>query len=214
MKKERGKVREEKKILSKAEKERLAQFEKRSEEMKQQGYTRHELTVSIGAANAFALILLIPLFVGGCGLFYLFHHTLAFARLNMVVFLIAIVLLIVVHELIHGLCWSFFTPHHFQEIRFGVMMPSLTPYCTCLVPLPKGAYIFGAVMPLIVLGIVPMIAAIIIGEPTLLLIGIIMTDSAAGDIMIIWNLLRYKSSASEVIYMDHPTEAGGVVYER
>ena len=74
MKKEKGQVREEKKILSKAEKERLAQFEKRSEEMKQQGYTRHELTVSIGAANAFALILLIPLFVGGCGLFYLLHQ--------------------------------------------------------------------------------------------------------------------------------------------
>ena len=36
----------------------------------------------------------------------------------------------------------------------------------------------------------------------------------AGDILIIWNLSRFKSTADEVVYMDHPTEAGSVVFER
>ncbi len=27
-------------------------------------------------------------------------------------------------------------------------------------------------------------------------------------------LLRYKSMAESIIYMDHPTQAGGVVFER
>ena len=37
---------------------------------------------------------------------------------------------------------------------------------------------------------------------------------AAGDMLIIRRLLSYKSKAGEITYMDHPTEAGGVVLER
>ncbi len=44
--------------------------------------------------------------------------------------------------------------------------------------------------------------------------GIIMTVSAAGDIMIVWFLLTYRSRAETVVYMDHPTQAGGVIFEK
>ena len=44
--------------------------------------------------------------------------------------------------------------------------------------------------------------------------GIIMADSAAGDIMIVRDILRYKSTAEEVVYIDYPTQAGGVIFER
>ena len=46
------------------------------------------------------------------------------------------------------------------------------------------------------------------------LMGIIMADSAAGDIMIVRDILRYRSTAEEVVYIDHPTQAGGVIFER
>ena len=121
---------------------------------------------------------------------------------------------IVLHELIHGLSWSLFCPNGFKDIQFGVMKQYLTPYCTCLVPLSKGAYIFGAVMPLVILGIVPMIAGIVTGDWSVELMGIIMADSAAGDIMIVRDILRYRSTAEEVVYIDHPTQAGGVIFER
>ena len=200
--------------LTAAEKARLERFTKLSGEMEQQGYTRHDLIIGIGSANRFAILLLIPLFVVGYGLYYLIHHRIDFAGFNFLYFLVAFVVLIVVHELIHGLCWSFFTPNRFKDIEFGIMKSSLTPYCTCLVPLKKGPYIFGTVMPLILLGIMPIIIGIAIGSGALLFMGIIMADGAAGDIMIIQRLLGYKSSANEIIYMDHPTEAGGVVFER
>ena len=202
------------KTLSEAEQRRLEHFEKIAEDMEQQGYTRKDLTVSIGKANGFAVFLLILLFVIGYGLYFLIYYAIDFGGLNPLTFFITFLVLIVVHELIHGLCWSFFTPHHFKDIEFGIMKPSMTPYCTCLVPLKKGQYLFGTVMPFIALGIIPMITGLVIRNSAFLFLGIIMAASAAGDLMIIRNVAGYKSDAKEIVYMDHPTEAGGVIFER
>lgn len=182
--------------------------------MEQQGYARHDLIIGMGKANLFAIVFLIPLCVVGFGLYYLVNHKLGFSDFNFLVFIISFIVLIVVHELIHGLSWSFFTPHHFKDIEFGIMRPSMTPYCACTAPLKKAPYVFGSVMPLLILGVLPMIIGIVIGNSNLMYIGIVMSDAAAGDIMIIWRLLNYKSNAGEIVYMDHPTEAGGLVFER
>ena len=200
--------------LSAAEQRRLERFQETAAEMERQGYARRDLIIDIGKANVFAVLLLVPLFVVGYGLLYLVNRDIAFGRFNPFTFLAVFIVLIVVHELIHGICWSIATPHHFKDIEFGIMKSSLTPYCACLTPLKKGQYIFGTVMPLLLLGILPMICAIALGKPGILFLGIIMADAAAGDILIIMKLLQYKSSAKEIIYMDHPTEAGGVVFEK
>lgn len=202
------------KALSEAEQRRLDRFEKLAEDMQRQGYIRRDLTIDMGKANRFAMILMIVLLAVGFGAYYLVHRRLEFSSTNPLILLAVMVVLIVVHELIHGVCWSLFTPHHFRDIEFGIMKPSMTPYCACLVPLKKGQHIFGTVMPLVVLGIIPMIVGIAAGNPGVLFIGIVMSASAAGDILIIENLLAYRSSAREVVYMDHPTDAGGVVFER
>ena len=52
------------------------------------------------------------------------------------------------------------------------------------------------------------------GSFSVLFMGIIMTVSAAGDIMIVWCLLTYRSRADTIVYMDHPTQAGGVIFEK
>ena len=200
--------------LSEAEQRRLERFEKYAEDLKRQGYTQRDLTVGMDKANRFAIILTIALLAIGVGLYFLVNHKLELSGMNPLIFVVIVVVLIVLHELIHGVCWSVFTPHHFRDIEFGIMRPSMTPYCVCLVPLKREHHIFGTVMPLVVLGIIPMIVGIAVGNPDVLLIGVIMSASAAGDILIIKNLLAYKSSAREVVYMDHPTEAGGVVFER
>lgn len=202
------------KMLTEAEQRRLARFEATAAEMERQGYVRQDLTIDIGKANLVALLLLIPLFVIGYGLYFLVNREMRYTGFHAVAFLVGFLVLIVVHELIHGACWSIFAPHHFRDIEFGVLRSSLTPYCTCLSPLQKGHYIFGTVMPFLLLGILPMAAGIAAGKQWILFLGIIMADSAAGDLMIIRKLLKYTSSAEEIVYMDHPTEAGGVVFER
>ena len=145
--------------------------------MEQSGYTRHELTIDIGKENVFTIVLLVPLFLIGYGLNYLVNHRIGFLDINWPIFFVAFVVLIVTHELIHGACWSLFTPHHFKDIEFGIMKPSMTPYCTCLEPLNKGAYIFGTVMPLVLLGILPMAAGIAVDNSNILILGIIVRHS-------------------------------------
>ena len=203
-----------KKPLSAAEQKRLDRFEKTSEELEQQGYTRHDLTIRMGKANGFTLCLMLLLFVVGYGLFYLVHHRLDFTQVHYVIIVILALLLTVLHELIHGFCFSLFTPHRIGDIEFGIMKPSLTPYCTCLVPLKKEHYLFGILMPFILLGVLPMAAGILLGQPDVLFLGIIMAAGAGGDLLIAWRILRYQSQAKEIIFMDHPTEAGCVVFER
>ena len=202
--------------LSPAEERRLRAFEELSETMIGQGYRRVELTVSIVKANVFAVVLLIPLLVGGIGLYLLKNKAFrgGLGSIHPVWFFIILLALIVVHELIHGLSWAVFAEHHGKDIEFGFMKQYLTPYCTCGVPLTKGQYIFGALMPLIVLGILPMAAGILMESMPVLLMGIIMADSAAGDILIVWKILRYRSGADSIVYIDHPTQAGGVIFEK
>ena len=201
--------------LPPAEQRRLQAFEALSEGLIAQGYRRTELTVSIVKANLFAVVLLLPLLIGGLGLFVLKNRDFAgsLRTLHPALFLVLLAL-IVVHELIHGLSWAIFAQHHWKDIEFGFMKQYLTPYCTCRVPLSKGQYIFGALMPLLVLGLLPMLAGILTGSLGLLLLGIIMADAAAGDILIVWKVLRYPGRSERLVYMDHPTQAGGVIFEK
>lgn len=177
--------------------------------MERQGYTRRDLTTEMNKANWFSGILFAALLAVGFGLYYLIYCKLEFSSFNPVIFLVCLVVLIVVHELIHGICWSVFAPCHFKDIEFCILRPSMTPYCTCLVSLKKGQHIFGTVMPLIVLGILPMIAGIALGNASVLLMGVIMSASAAGHILIIRNILAYKSSAAEIVYMGPPDRGRG-----
>ncbi len=202
--------------LTPAEEKRLLRFEELSDRLIGQGYRRVELTVSIVKANIFAVVLLIPLLIAGGGLFFLRNHSMSggLGKMNPLLFAALFFAMIVVHELIHGLSWSLFAENHWKDIEFGFMKQYLTPYCTCGVPLKKGAYIFGTLMPLVLLGILPMIAGILADNPGLLLLGVILADAAAGDILIVWKILRYRSEAGTIVYIDHPTQAGGVIFEK
>lgn len=208
---------EESRVLTEAEEKRLQNYEKVSNEYVEQGYQKKELTVGLVAANIFAILYGIPLAAAGVILFYKVHpEREMFGNLfpDVVIFFVLYVVLVVVHELVHGVTWSLFAERHWKDIEFGYIKEYSTPYCACLCPLAKGSYIIGALMPLIVLGIIPMAAAIIAGSGLWLAIGIMMIISAGGDILIVVNILRHKSDCKEIVYMDHPTQAGGVVFER
>ena len=209
---------EQARTLTEAEQRRMDRFEALAQLMAEQGYERVDLTVGLIGANLFAIVLLIPLliigfflyFLAGRGSFSLFGDNV----FGFLLFLVVFFALIVVHELVHGISWAVFAENHWKDIEFGFIRKYLTPYCTCADPLTKGQYIFGAVMPLITLGILPMAAGILFGSLPVLLMGIIMTDSAAGDILIVWRILRYPSKGKDIVYVDHPTQAGGVIFEK
>lgn len=208
---------EKKRKLTPAEERRLAAYEAISQELAEQGYRRTELTVGIVKANIFAMIMGIPVVVIGFILFLAVNWGGDIRWMSgamPLLLVVAMLALIVVHELIHGITWALFADHHFGDIEFGFMKEYMTPYCTCKCPLTKGKYIIGALMPLFILGLLPMAVGIGMGSFFWLLLGIIMTVSAGGDIMIVMMIVKYKSQAEDILYLDHPTQAGGVIFEK
>ncbi len=208
---------EKRRKLSPSEARRLQRFEAVAAELEARGFRRKELTIGIVKANVLALLMAIPVCAVGVGAFLFANpeRGLAFSRgIDTLLFLIALALLVFAHEGIHGLTWSRIAEHGFRDIEFGFMREYLTPYCTCLTALPKGGYVLGGLMPLVLLGVLPTILAICLGSPLLLMIGLVMIVAAGGDILIVFELLRYRSDAREQLIYDHPTQAGCVIFEK
>ena len=204
--------------LSEKEQRRLAVFEETCERFLQQGYKMTNLTIGIVKANLFVMLLAIPIMAIGI-LLFVWKNPIALLRptsQGSLLLVLLLVVLIVVHELLHGLTWSLFSEHHFKDIEFGFMKEYLTPYCTCMTPLSKSQYIWGALMPCIILGILPTALGILLGSSLLFWIGIIMILAAGGDIMIVIKVMAFKkqSESKEILVYDHPTQAGSVILEK
>jgi hypothetical protein len=200
--------------LSEAEQRRLRGFERLCESMTAQGYRCTELTVSVVRANIVSMLIAIPVTVLGMGLFMLVNLNKDWVLGGNLASIAILLVLVVVHEGIHGLTWSIFAPNHLSDIEFGFMKEYLTPYCTCKTPLAKWPYVAGALAPLVLLGIIPTVVAIATSSFTLLVTGLIMILAAGGDVMIVWMILRHRTTGSELLVLDHPTQAGCAVFER
>ena len=181
------------------------------------------ISIDLVKANIVALLMLIPtLLVFGLTYYLIWGLNFNYSDIqNLSLILppiwVGIIIFLVLpigtvfHELIHGIVWSLYTRNGFKSIRFGVLWKMLTPYCHCKEPLKVKEYIFGALMPGIVLGLIPLVIAIAMGNLLLLILGIIFTIVASGDFMIV-NLLKRENMDDYV--QDHPTEAGCFIYRR
>lgn len=202
--------------LTQAEQRRKEHFEDTKKRMQEEGYQFHDLTISIVYANVMVFVLSLPIIIVLSALFFWVNPegSGSLRGIGFLLFLVVFCVLVVVHELIHGLTWMIFVPDHWKAISFGFVLQSLTPYCSCEQPLRKKAYILGALMPTLVLGILPAATAIITGLYPVLWMSAIMILAGGGDLAIILKVLRFKSDKKEVKCLDHPYEAGLVIFTR
>lgn len=208
---------EEARKLTAAEAKRAEQLERLTEEMATQGYTRVDRTIDLKKANLVITFASIPVMIIGVYLYWMVNGLEAMKGLKgatLILFLVGMVVLTVAHELVHGLTWSVFCKNGWKSIDFGFIVKTMNPYCTCGEPLGKGQYIAGALMPLILVGIVPTVIAFMTKSFWLLLLGLTLILGAGGDIMLVAELLRYKADGKEVLIYDHPTEAGSILFVR
>ncbi len=124
--------------------------------------------------------------------------------------LIAIIIGTFLHELIHGIILGIFAKCGFKSVKLGVMWKVLTPYTHCNEPLPVNNYRLAIIMPGLILGIIPAIMGIVLGNFFLTILGIFFTWAAGGDFMILWLLRKVKSDTK---VEDHPKEVGCYVIE-
>ena len=204
--------------LTKAEEKRLERFRRQSDALAAQGYTAGDLTVDPRKANllgtVYGLIAAVPFLLvyflrrNGGG----FTPGDVFLRRYLLFFALMIVF-VAVHELLHGITWSIFAKEHFNSIEFGVLWRTLNPYCTCGEALTKSQYLMGLIMPCLILGVVPSVISWWNHSGWFLAMGMVMTVSAGGDLLIGKMILANKSDP-EALYLDHPTEIGLVRFEK
>ena len=208
--------------LTKKEQERAVLFEQMTLKMEADGYVKKDLTVGIIYANFMALLLACPVVLIFGVVFIAFNPpTENFwvslgesAGLFLIAYAVAVILLTVLHELIHGVTWAVFTEKRWRSVSFGIIWSALTPYCTCNEPLKRHEYILGSIAPTVLLGLIPMIISIFVGSEFLFLVGAVMYIGGGGDMTIIMKILSFRSSGSEVLYYDHPYEVGLVIFEK
>ncbi|MER2996982.1 DUF3267 domain-containing protein [Pontibacter populi] len=185
-------------------------------------FKKEELTLPAGRANVLALVFALPVLLVFIPVYVWLWpeqfeaHTLeSFYQANkMSVFFYPLLLFIpgaVVHELLHGLTWAVFCKKGLKSIKYGVHWQMLTPYCHCKEMLPLRAYILGGLMPGLVLGILPTIAGLVLGNIYLFAFGLLFTVAAGGDALILWML---RNAKKQDLVQDHPDLIGCIVYRK
>jgi hypothetical protein len=184
-------------------------------------YQKEKLTINLYWANIFSFLILVPialivglpyylLWIDDIDAFFSFWKD-EISSIGLLRFFLVTIFGVIIHELIHGVTWARYTNNGFKSIKFGVLWKMLTPYCHCKEPLRVKHYVMGAIAPAIILGFIPSVVAIIIGNFGLLIFGLLFTVVAAGDFLII-NLLRKENKDDFV--EDHPSEAGCYIYRK
>jgi len=183
-------------------------------------YNQEELTIGLGKVQFSGILHALPfLLIFGGIYYYLWGSTLPkdlykyyaenFGKFGLLILFGVMLSGIIVHELIHGITWARFATKGFQSMKFGVNWKYLTPYCHCNEPLLLKHYMIGTLMPGIMLGFVPGIIGICMGNLEIFVFGLFFTLAAGGDFMIA-NLLRKEQMDNLV--QDHPTLAGCDIY--
>lgn len=172
-------------------------------------------SVSLVAANVYALLVAIPLCLALAAPFVAVHGWGALASgLGWLFddFVRAVVLLvvgIVTHEVLHAIVWKFAARMPWSTVRFGFDVGTLTPYAHCTEPMPARAYRLGAATPGVVLGVLPVLAAVTLGSPPLAAFGLLFAFAAGGDALV---LLLLRDVDPTTLVGDHPTRAGALVF--
>lgn len=170
-----------------------------------------DLTMSTMKAQlygAYAFCLGAPVMVWPYYLIWGFHKPSHSLLLASVVSGVVMIVGILAHELIHGLTAVWYGRVRWRDTKFGMQWKSLTPYFHSTVPLKARTYRVVVLMPLIILGAIPYLVALMGGSLWLLVFSVFFTLAAAGDLMILW--LMYSLSPDELV-QDHPTKVGLLV---
>jgi hypothetical protein len=102
-------------------------------------------------------------------------------------FLPVLVICTFIHELIHGIFASIYSPNRFKNIKFGFSFKSLISYCNINEDIQVKYYKIIVIMPFIILSVIPCIICFIYGLKSVLDIAIIHAAASIGDLItFIW----------------------------
>jgi len=173
--------------------------------------SKRDLSISMARANVVVIFISIPVAILQFAIFRVVHGAEKMETTWNVVVLIAVVLLgVVAHELIHGITWAILGHKPLSAIKFGFLWKTFTPYAHLQEPVEVSAYRIGALMPGLILGILPYILSLLLGDGNLFWFSLVHTSASGGDWLILWLIHNVKSGMQ---VEDHSTNAGCYVIE-
>ncbi len=176
---------------------------------------KKDYSISIFKANIYSIpILIFIIFILIIPYFLYWGNDNLQTGLKSIKFYVLVPILLVggiIHELIHAISYVIFGKAAFKEIKIGFHWKNITPYAHCTVPISASAYRISAVLPGIILGFIPGIFSIILGNSLLLVIALFFSIVSCGDFLIIWLIRKVKK---EQLVQDHPEKAGCLVIEK
>lgn len=170
-----------------------------------------EYTLSFGAANAYAIVLVIPIIAILIFPYIWIHGWETFAIdifhffINIPLLIVSIIVGTLAHEYIHAISWWLLDDIPWDKIHFGFKWKTLTPYVHCPEHIEVSNYRWSVAMPGIVLGIIPYLLALFLQNGWLLGFGLFFAIAAVGDLLILW-LLRGVEKGKKV--QDHSEKIG------
>ncbi|MDR1736916.1 MAG: DUF3267 domain-containing protein [Oscillospiraceae bacterium] len=198
-----------------AKQQRIDSFEYVCAQMREKGFTEELRTISVLKANLCALLVGAPFVAAALGLYAVIRGSIALTLSPFLVLMAILVALLssvcaVIHELLHGLTWGLFCKNRWKSIHIGVMWNSLTPYCHCKEALSFKAYLFGGLMPFLILGIGLSLLSVLLGNMFLLYLSILNIFGAGGDLTLSVKLFKHRNAW----ILDHPTDVGFVAFSK
>lgn len=174
-------------------------------------YTKVDRSISMVWANALSIVLFVPIFLIPSIVFvWIWGPEPLAKRLDIfwgspLIFLLVFIVLVFLHELLHGLTWQWLSKTGRDQIEYGFKWKTLTPYAHLKTPIELQSYRWGTAMPGVVLGVLPAVLGMLLGDGAIFVIGLFMTASAGGDIIVLYLLRNERSPA---LVEDHPSNAG------
>ena len=112
---------------------------------------------------------------------------------------------VLVHELLHAAGFLLFGRAPRGQVRIGFQRRTLTPFASCSTPVTAAAYRAAGLLPGLVLGGVPILAAWATGSAALVLWGWVMLALAGGDVAAVWAM---RSVPADARVIDDPHLVG------
>ncbi|MCR4950087.1 MAG: DUF3267 domain-containing protein [Solobacterium sp.] len=206
-----------KKDAKTVDQERMKAFQEMSSGLRKQGYRQFSMAVGNERANRFSLTLAVPV----CGLGLVLYMLLSpqagigFRSLkDSLMFLVYIILMLSAKELIRAVVWIIFGHIDYKAIEFGIMKDTFAPSVNCLVPIPKKAYMAGNILAVVLAAIVPFIIGITCGSFSLMLAAALLIMMSAGDFLLLFALIKHRSSRKDQMICDMPGQSGCMLFEK
>ena len=111
----------------------------------------------------------------------------------------------ILHEMLHVWGFRLFGRVPDTAVRLGFNWRAFAPFAHVSVPVTAAAYRQAALLPGVVLGVLPAAAGMAVGSGLVVAFAVIMQVAALGDVLIVWQL---RDVGPDEYVSDHPSRIG------